>query len=304
MTPDPESRPVAPELGAEQEVDFGRYWRAVLARWWLPVLAAVVGAIIGLLVTVGGTRRYEGKAQVYLGQPLAPGAGSPVSSAPIQLALVTHLLEGEGSIRTAAAKAGLKPSRLRGNVSIRPIVGITGAKVGTPAPLLEIAVTGSSARKVAAAANALAAMAVEASSTYQDEKIRQLKERFAFVNRELDKVGANIDRLQQQVDLLLASRTLGTAERLFALTSLNSALNFNQQRETSLEQERFTLRQLLKLAEEIERGRIVEPAIAVKTAGPSRRADIVVGAVIGFLLGVMAALVWEPLVTRVRARQA
>jgi hypothetical protein len=290
----------APELDVEQEVDFGRYWHTLVLRWWLPAAGILAGAILGYLVSLGGSTQYKATAQVYLGQPLAPGAGASVSSVPTQLGLATNLLAGEGTIRQAAARVGLRPSQLRGNVTTEPIIGITGAKVGTPAPLLDVTVTGASAAKTARAANALALIAVDSSSTYQDEKIRQIGERFAFVSRELEKVNRNIDRASRELEILLGSRSLGTAERLLSVSSLNSVLNFNQARQSSLEQERFAMRQLLKLAEDIERGRIVERAVATKAAGPSRRTTVLIGALIGLILGIIAALVWDPLTTRLR----
>ncbi|MBV8480705.1 MAG: hypothetical protein JOY72_10435, partial [Actinobacteria bacterium] len=39
---------------AEQEVDFGKYWRLLAARWWAPVGALVLGAIVGYAVALGG----------------------------------------------------------------------------------------------------------------------------------------------------------------------------------------------------------------------------------------------------------
>ena len=41
------------DLDAEQEVDLGRYWSAIVARWWLPVLGFVAGAFIGYLTSLG-----------------------------------------------------------------------------------------------------------------------------------------------------------------------------------------------------------------------------------------------------------
>jgi capsular polysaccharide biosynthesis protein len=304
MSPDSEPRSAQPELDVEQEVDFGRYVGAIVSRWWLILAGGVAGAIIGFLVTLGGNTEYKATAQVYLGQPLAPGAGGSVSTVPTQLGLVTRLLQGEATVRRAAAEAGLKPSRLRGHVTTEPIVGITGAKVGTPAPLVDITVTGASPGKTALAANALAGIAVTASSTYQDEKIAQIKERFAFVDRELQKVNRNLARVEQQLDALLAAKEIGTAERLFALTTLNSRLNFNQARQSSLEQERFTMRQLLKLAEDIERARVVAPAVATRTEGPSKRTGAVIGLLIGLVAGVLAAVLWEPVSARLHPQPA
>ena len=56
-----------------------------------------------------------------------------------------------------------------------------------------------------------------------------------------------------------------------------------------------TNKQNLALAREVERARVVEEAAARKVTAQSRRNQIVVGAFLGLLLGVAAALVWESL---------
>ena len=160
-----------PELDAEQEVDFGRYWGALVTRWWLPIVGIVAGAVIGALVTLGGSSSWKATAQVYLGQPLAPGGAAAVSSVPTSLGLVANLVTSEEAIRSVADKVGLKRARLRGHVTAKPIVGITGAKLGTPAPLLAITVTGSPRAKIGAAANELASFVLGKIGPYQTSKI-------------------------------------------------------------------------------------------------------------------------------------
>ena len=59
-------------------------------------------------------------------------------------------------------------------------------------------------------------------------------------------------------------------------------------------------KQLLVQAEEIERPNVLTRAAAVKTTARSRRNAVVVAAFLGLLLGLIAALVWEPLVRRSR----
>ena len=56
----------ARDAEAEQEVDLGRYWSAVIARWWLPLAGLVAGAAIGYLISVGGTESYKASATIYL----------------------------------------------------------------------------------------------------------------------------------------------------------------------------------------------------------------------------------------------
>ena len=58
-----------PELDAEQEVDLGRYARAVATRWWLPVAGIVAGAIIGYLISLSSSQVWKASTNIYLGQP-------------------------------------------------------------------------------------------------------------------------------------------------------------------------------------------------------------------------------------------
>src|SRR5919199_1917365 len=44
-SPAPRPAPPPPEL--EDEVDLGRYWASVAARWWLPLVGLVLGAVVG-----------------------------------------------------------------------------------------------------------------------------------------------------------------------------------------------------------------------------------------------------------------
>jgi uncharacterized protein involved in exopolysaccharide biosynthesis len=58
--------------------------------------------------------------------------------------------------------------------------------------------------------------------------------------------------------------------------------------------------QLLALAQNVEQSKLITPARAVKTTARSRRNSVLVGALIGLLLGIIAALLWEPAAKVVR----
>ncbi len=58
--------------------------------------------------------------------------------------------------------------------------------------------------------------------------------------------------------------------------------------------------QALSQAEDVEKPRVVEPPVPVKTTARSTRNSMLVAAVIGLLLGALAALLWEPVVRRIR----
>ena len=302
MNSDPQ-RSSAPDLDAEQEVDFGRYWRMIADRWWLPVGLLVAGLAIGYLVSLGtNSTTYRATAQVYLGQPLAPAGAAPVSSAPTTLGLVSNLVTSTSTVRAVAAKVGLKPGRLSGRIATKPILGITAAKVGTPAPLLAITVTGSPPRKIADAANRLAAVVISSVSGYTDVKIEKLKEQIDFDDQSISRNNDRFAIAQQQQTSILADKTLAATERLLLLANINTTLVTVEQRLGQLESDRLNAQQFLSLAENVERARVTSPAVATKTAGPNSRTGAAVGGLIGLIAGILAALLWDPVAARSRAR--
>jgi capsular polysaccharide biosynthesis protein len=298
MGADPQREPAA-GFEAEQEVDFGRYWRSITSRWWLPVCGLVAGLVIGYLVSLGThSSTYQATAQVYVGQPLAPGTASPVTTAPTTLGLISDLVTQEDIVRRVASEVGLKAGRLRGHITTKPILGVTTGKVGTPAPLMAISVEGASPKKVAAAANALAKIAVDEVSGYTKVKIQSINDQLAFDERELKSVEARIAQQSQQQSALLGQTGLSASEKLIASVNFNNVLIFLDQRRSNLEVSQLNLRQDLSLANDVENGRITVPAVATKTAGANSRTGAAVGGLIGLIVGVIAALLWDPVAGR------
>jgi hypothetical protein len=293
-----------PEFDAEQEVDFGRYGRALAARWWLVVAGIVAGAVIGLLLSLGGTTVYEAQAVAYLGQPLAPGAGGPVSSAPTQLALAGETALAESTIRQVAAKVGLRPGQLRHHITARPVQGLTNARTGTAAPILAITVTGRQPKKIAAAANALAELVGTRASAYVNTKIKQLESRLAYDAVQIETVNARLARARRQLQVALESSTLDPASRLISIQNFSSIVNSSESRLSGLETDRFGVRQTLALARNIEQGKLLTRAAATGSSARSRRNSVLIGGLIGLLLGALAAILWEPVAARVASRPA
>jgi uncharacterized protein involved in exopolysaccharide biosynthesis len=303
LSVDTERRPILdPE--AEQEVDFGRYGRAILARWWLLVAGVVVGAIIGALATTGTSSLYKATAEVYLGQPLSPQGATPVSSAPTQLSLVTNLVTSDQTVQAVAKKVDVKPGKLRSGITMKPIVGTTGTKVGVPAPLIAITVKGLPRNKNAQAANSLANTVVRQLGPYSTSKIQALNDQLAYDTAQLKALSDRLDQARLNQQQVLSSKTISATDKLVALANLNSVITLALQQQNTLEQDRFQVRQQLSLAQDIESSRLVSAAVATRSAGPSRRSAVAVGAVIGLIVGLFAALLWDPVATLTRARPA
>jgi hypothetical protein len=265
------------DLDAEQEVDLGRYWNAVVARWWLPLAGLLVGALIGYLISLGGGEVWKASSTVYLGASYSVIGGTLLQGPQANPSTVGTIARSEDAIERAEARAGMRAEDLRGKVSTQTIsTGVGTSVVRTTAnPLVRITVQASTRRRAQVAANALAAIVVERLSPFADRKIQTLKDR-------IDADKAQIVAIRRQA----ASAADATSKAVFGV-QLGEVLEDQLQAD-----------QLLIQAEEIERPKVLTPAAGVKTTARSRRNSVVVAAFLGLLLGLAAALVWDPLQRR------
>ena len=65
-------------------------------------------------------------------------------------------------------------------------------------------------------------------------------------------------------------------------------------------QDQFQAQQLLAQVQQVEKPALLARAAAVKTTARSRRNSAIVGGFIGLVLGLIAALAWEPVAARTR----
>src|SRR5436305_4761935 len=171
-----------PELDAEQEVDLGRYARAVATRWWLPLAGLVAGAVIGYVISLGGSQVWKASATVYLGTPYSYPGNTPLQSQQTNPTSVGTIAKSEEAIDAAAATAGLKPAQLRGKISTTTVAGSAGTVGGTRVqqnPLVRITVQTPTAREARLAVNTLARQVVQKLSGYAAQKVKLLQQRIA-----------------------------------------------------------------------------------------------------------------------------
>ena len=250
----------------DHEIDVRRYWQAVAARWWLPVIGVVLGAVIGYALSLGGADVWRGTALVYLGQPVTP-SGAQVQSLSTNPATAGEIVGSGAAQRRVERAVGLERGSLNGKVSVAAVKGNV-SRLGQN-PLVRIRVEGDS-RKVARAATALGHEVVDGVSGYADAKVTVL-------SQAVEEGKAELARLDDQ----LAGAGSGASAGFLLL------------RRGELADDLVTNEQNLALAREVERARVVEEAFPRKVTAQSRRNQIVVGAFLGLLLGVAAALVWE-----------
>ena len=285
------------DLDAEREVDLQSAWSRITARWWLPVGGLVLGAILGVLVSVGSGDVYRAESLIYLGQPFTPAGGGQLQSLQTNPKTVSEIVRSEAAIKTAASAASMRPGQLRGNVTSTAVVQ-PGQVARNFTPLVQIEVRGPTKVKAEKAANSFANTVVTQVVPYITRKMDLLEQQVADDERQLEEIATRIEAATQQQQVANADPGLSLAEKLLVSTNSNATVNAAEQRRGTVLQDLNSARQLLSLAENVELSRVVQPAVAVRTSATSRRNAAAVGALAGLLLGALAAIVADPWLRR------
>ena len=279
-TPAPPQRGIDPE--AEQEVDFARYVKLLGVRWWLLVAGLVAGAVIGYLVSLGGSQVYSATATVYLGQPLSPTGGSNVITPQTNPSAVGQAINAQSVINTVANQCNAKPGAFQKGISTQAVASgaAKGSGAATVSPLVKVSVQSKKGKVAACAANGLAAAAVQKLGVYPAAKIKNLQAHIAIDD-------ADIKRIQQAT----ANSSISDTDKLLLQTFLHQD-----------QLDKTTNAQLLLLAKTVESPYVYARAASNKITARSRRNTVVIGALIGLILGAIAALLWDAVVPRISPR--
>jgi uncharacterized protein involved in exopolysaccharide biosynthesis len=275
-----------PDLDAEREVDLGRYLDALVARWWLPLLGLVVGVILGYLLAVGGKEVYQAQATIYVGTPYGPGGNSTLQSIATNPNAVARIARGQETIEAVSRESGMSLRELRAGISTRPIRS-SGPKTA-PNQLYAVTVKGDRRGEVTASTIAIANRVVDQVGGYARLKRKTFQDQLASDNRQLEAIDRTVNQAQAQLKGATGS------ERLTLATLLLAA----EQKRGTLEQDRLQTQQLLALAEQVELPRVIDRGAATKTTARSTRNSVAVAGLIGLIIGLLAALFWEPIAAR------
>jgi hypothetical protein len=267
----------------EREVDLAHWRAALVVWWWLPVGGLVLGVLAGAVVSLGGAANYKAQALMTLGQPFSPTGSAPINSFATNPRAVAEIVRSETALKQAASECQGRVGALRGKVSSAQVGTGTGA-ARTAAPLITVTVQGPKPKKVECEANGLAAIVKGRTTTpYVGTKIRTFNRQLGSIQERLDALAPRITLLERAIN----DQRRAFDERLLLATQLDSA----QERRGQLLDQQTTIQQQLALAENVESARVIQPASAVKSTARSRRNSILVGALIGLILGAIAAIV-------------
>jgi hypothetical protein len=174
-----------------------------------------------------------------------------------------------------AAKCKANVKDFRKGISTKAVTGYL-SKSGQ-SPLVQLGVQAKKRKIAECAANRLAAIVVQKLGTFANGKITSFSSEIATDHQYIKALQAAI-----------TSASVSSTDKLILQTQLRS---YQQDKVTSTLQ-----------AKEVERPRIVTGAAAQKITARTRRNTVVIAALIGLILGALAALLWEPVAARVAPR--
>jgi uncharacterized protein involved in exopolysaccharide biosynthesis len=270
--PAPPSRGFDPE--AEQEVDFAKYVRLLGARWWLLVAGLVVGAVIGYLISLGGTQVYSATSTLYLGQPTTASGNSQLQTLQTNPSSVGTIVHQHQVDLAVAAVCKAKVSEFRKGISTKAVTGYL-SKNGQ-SPLVQLSVQAKKAKVAQCAANQLARIANTKLGTFAAGKIANFRAQIAADDKDIT-----------GFQTAIADPSVSSTDKLILETLLRGD-----------QQDKIAATQLLLQAEQVEAPRLVSGAAAQKITARSRRNTVVIAALIGLILGAIAALLWDTVVPR------
>lgn len=275
-TPAPPSRGFDPE--AEQEVDFGHYARLLAVRWWLLAAGLVVGAIIGYLITIGGTQVYSATATLYLGQPYSASGNSQLQTLATNPSAIGEIVHSQQVDESVARSCKAKVSQFRKGISTQTVKGALTRNGQTP--LVRISVRAKKGKLAACAANGLARKAAKKIAPFANGKIRSFSHEIA-----------TDDQYIRQVKAAIANPAVSSTDKLIVQGQLRN-----------YQQDKISATLLLQQAEKVESPSIVTGAASRKVTARSRRNTVVIAAVIGLIIGAILALLWDRVVPRLVPR--
>jgi len=254
---------------AEQEVDFGRYARALAARWWVVLAGFVIGALVGYVLSVGGNPAFKATSTIYLGQPYTASGNVQLQSAQTNPSTVRTIARSEAAIAKTAAVCKVRPGDFRAGISTQTIAGNLARNGQTP--LVSLSVQTKKRREAACVANELAKIVVDRTSAFANQKIANFQRQIELDERRIAVITQALER-----------GGLSATEQLLLQLRLGP-----------FQSDRLSTSQLLLQAQQVEKPSVLTVAVATKVTARSRRNTVVVSALIGLIIGAIAALMWD-----------
>jgi hypothetical protein len=242
--------------------------------------AAVLAGIIGYAVALGGAQTYSATATVYLGQPYTSSGNVPLQSLQTNPSTVGTIAHSLAVDQRVAAICKTKAGKFRSGISTKPVSGNI-VKNGQN-PLVSLSVQSPKRKVAACAANQLAKAVIDRLSGYANVKIASFRSEISDDEKAIATIENGISNPSvSPTDKLLLQVQLRTLQLDFTNAT-----------------------QLLHQARAVEQPSVVTPAASARVTARSRRSAVVVAALIGLIVGALAALLWDRVAQAVARRRS
>jgi len=285
-------------------IDVGAWFATLLRNWWVVLGLVVLGAVVGVVVTLASPKDYSATSSVYIGQT-TDANGNAMAGLNSNAKAATQLLSSQTVLDEAAKRTGMKVTagRLRRETTVE--TPSSTVKTSTSVVnIVVITVTDTNKLRATAAANALAQVLVERISPGVTEKIALLQAQLDTGRKAL--AAATARTATAQAGLAAIAKGGGTAAEKAAMSASYIAVvqaAATEAAQEALDNQKTEL--MLFTAKLVEEPRLLhEAAVPDSPSGPSLTLNVAAGALAGLVIGIIVAFVRRRLADRRSAAAA
>lgn len=267
----------------DREITLRDYGRVLWSGRWIILASTVVAGIVALLLTFATTTTYTATSEVFLGQATTI-SGVPVSTPLTNPATAPQALQSDAIVADVAETVGVAPSRVRDGATLTAPRAPGGA-AGNQPTLVTITFVDDDETIAREGANAYATEVLERALEPFDQTLG------AFETR-LRRARQDVVRLQAQVEQARNQLRSASPDQQPILQSIL----FSAQEQLSVAQAEIGTQELnIAKARQIEEPAVVSLSENPTSSGsaPRRARTTILGAIIGFLVGMVIVFIWR-----------
>jgi uncharacterized protein involved in exopolysaccharide biosynthesis len=279
-------------------IDVGSWFTTLARNWWVILGLVVIGIVVGAVLTLAQPKEYTATSSVYIGQT-TDANGNPMAGLNSNAKAAVQLLASQVVLKEAAEKTGMDISA--GLLRKETTVETPSSTVKTTTSVVNIvviSVTDTDKERAATAANALADVLLARLESGVGEKIALLEAQLEQNQKQYAAAAARGAAAEKAIATIAGGS--GSAAEKAAASSAWVAVS--QAAATVMEALASTIQKTqlqLLTAKQVEQPRILhEAGVPDSPSGPSMTVNVAVGALAGFVVGILVAFARRGLAER------
>ncbi len=267
----------------DREITLRDYGRVLWSGRWLILATTVVAGVVAMLLTFATTTSHTATAEVYLGQATTI-SGVPVSTPATNPTTAPRVLESDLLVTSVAEELRVAPGRVRSGVKLTAPRAPGGA-AGNQPTLVTITFVDESKAVAREGANAYAQAILAQAEVPFTQTLQAFENRLRRSRRDVARLRAQITDTERQL------RAASPDQRPLLQSILFGRVEQLADSQTDVGSQELNIAK----AEQIEQPAIVVLSEDPTSSGsaPRRARTTLLGAVIGFLVGVVITFIWR-----------